>query len=68
MSETSEKFSDAFQRIGCTGEVRVKRVEGNYAEWGIEILVSYRDTEPMEVLTANRQSGGVSLKQASTDG
>lgn len=60
VEETSAKFSAAFERIGCTGEVRVARVEGNYAEWGIEILVSYRDGQDLEVLTASRQSGGVS--------
>lgn len=56
--ETSNKFSEAFQKMGCSGEVRVNRVEGRYDEWGIEILVSYRDDEPLAVLTANRQSGG----------
>ncbi len=60
VQETSAKFSAAFERIGCTGEVRVSRVQGNYAEWGIEILVSYRDGQDLEVLTASRQSGGVS--------
>lgn len=59
VEETSDKFSAAFTRIGCTGEVRVNRVPGNYAEWGIEILVSYRDGQDLEVLTASRQSGGV---------
>ncbi|BEJ13844.1 hypothetical protein CspHIS471_0310180 [Cutaneotrichosporon sp. HIS471] len=58
VQETSAKFSSAFERIGCTGEVRVSRVPGNYAEWGIEILVSYRDGQDLEVLTASRQSGG----------
>ncbi|CAK9780717.1 unnamed protein product [Cutaneotrichosporon oleaginosum] len=58
VQETSAKFSAAFERIGCTGEVRVNRVQGNYAEWGIEILVSYRDGQDLEVLTASRQSGG----------
>ncbi|GMK53640.1 hypothetical protein CspeluHIS016_0102260 [Cutaneotrichosporon spelunceum] len=58
VQDTSAKFSAAFERIGCTGEVRVSRVQGNYAEWGIEILVSYRDGQDLEVLTASRQSGG----------
>lgn len=58
VSETSKKFSEAFEKMGCSGEVRVNRVEGRYDEWGIEILVSYRDNEPLAVLTANRQSGG----------
>lgn len=65
VQETSVKFSAAFERIGCTGEVRVSRVQGNYAEWGMEILVSYRDGQDLEVLTASRQSGGVSTGIAS---
>lgn len=35
-------------------------VEG-YDKWGIEILVSYRDGEGLDVLTGSKQSGGVSL-------
>jgi hypothetical protein len=42
------------------GEVRVYRVEGDFSEWGIEILVSFRDGEPMQTLSPHIQSGGVS--------
>jgi hypothetical protein len=47
--------------MGNTGEVRLKRVEGNYEEWGIEIMVSFRDENSMDLLTGSRQSGGVSF-------
>jgi hypothetical protein len=47
--------------LGCAGEVQLsKPVEnGEYDRWGINILVKFRDTEKLQVLTAQRQSGGV---------
>lgn len=56
----SEKFGAAFEKIGCSGEVRVDRVPGDFRTWGIQILVSYRNEEGLALLTSNRQSGGVS--------
>ena len=56
----SAKFSAAFDRVGCSGEVRVDRVPGNFAAWGIQILVSYRDSDDLQLLTGSLQSGGVS--------
>ncbi len=47
--------------IGCSGEVHVRRHADDYAQWAIEILVKFRDEEEMQVLTAQRQSGGVGL-------
>lgn len=44
--------------MGLLGEVRIAKDE-DYAKWGIEILVSFRDGEEMNVLSAQRQSGGV---------
>lgn len=35
------------------------RSEEGYDKWGIHILVSYRDTDPLQILTATTQSGGV---------
>ncbi|WWD18357.1 hypothetical protein CI109_102807 [Kwoniella shandongensis] len=54
----SAKFAAAFQRVKCTGEVRIRRVEGDFASWGIEILVSYRDEDSLAILTGSHQSGG----------
>jgi hypothetical protein len=47
-----------FSALGLLGEVRLAQ-DPDYEKWGIEILVSFRDNEPLKVLTAQRQSGGV---------
>lgn len=45
--------------MNLLGEVRIAKHE-DYSKWGIEILVSFRESEELHVLTAHRQSGGVS--------
>lgn len=55
-----EKFSAAFDRIGCAGEVKISEND-DYDKWAIDILVKFRDDEKLQLLTAERQSGGVSL-------
>ncbi|KAG2172612.1 hypothetical protein INT44_002627, partial [Umbelopsis vinacea] len=63
VGKISEKFSAAFQEIECTGEVTISEHE-NFEEWGIDILVKFRysaveqDTEQLQLLTGQRQSGG----------
>ncbi|CAG8769760.1 27221_t:CDS:10, partial [Dentiscutata erythropus] len=57
VKEISQGFSNAFDRIGCAGEVRVSTHE-DYDKWGIDILVKFRDNERLQVLTGQRQSGG----------
>ncbi|KAA1477744.1 P-loop containing nucleoside triphosphate hydrolase protein [Dentipellis sp. KUC8613] len=52
-----ERFSDAFDRIGCAGEIRISKHE-DYDKWAIDILVKFRDNEKLQLLTAQRQSGG----------
>lgn len=52
-----ERFSAAFDRIGCAGEVRIAEHE-DYERWAIDILVKFRDDEKLQLLTAERQSGG----------
>lgn len=52
------KFSAAFDNIGCAGEVRISEHE-DYDKWAIDILVKFRDSEKLQLLTAHRQSGGV---------
>ena len=44
--------------MGCTGEVALATDE-DYAKWGIQVLVSFRDGAPLEPLTGTKQSGGV---------
>ncbi|PSR78324.1 hypothetical protein PHLCEN_2v7446 [Hermanssonia centrifuga] len=52
-----EKFSSAFDRIGCAGEIKVSR-DADYDKWAIDILVKFRDDEKLQLLTGERQSGG----------
>ncbi|PVF96515.1 P-loop containing nucleoside triphosphate hydrolase protein [Serendipita vermifera] len=51
------RFSTAFDRIHCAGEVRLAEHE-DYDKWSIEILVKFRSNEPLQLLTGQRQSGG----------
>ncbi|KAL8291767.1 hypothetical protein RQP46_002025 [Phenoliferia psychrophenolica] len=57
VSDVSSKFSAAFKSLGCLGEIRIAK-DTDYNKWGIEILVSFRDKEALQVLTSHRQSGG----------
>ncbi|KAJ3780522.1 hypothetical protein GGU10DRAFT_391209 [Lentinula aff. detonsa] len=52
-----QKFSAAFDRIGCAGEIRISENE-DYDKWAIDILVKFRDEEKLQLLTGQRQSGG----------
>lgn len=45
--------------MGTLGEVGIAQDE-DYAKWGMEIKVSFRDGENVQLLTGQRQSGGVS--------
>ena len=45
--------------VGCAGEIQLGEHE-DYAAWTIDILVKFRDTEKLQLLTGQRQSGGVS--------
>lgn len=43
--------------LGCAGEVRLAP-DDDYDRWGIEIWVKFRETERLQLLTGQRQSGG----------
>ncbi|KIM26760.1 hypothetical protein M408DRAFT_330371 [Serendipita vermifera MAFF 305830] len=58
VNEVNTRFSAAFDRIHCAGEVRIAENEEDYAKWSIEILVKFRSNEPLQLLTGQRQSGG----------
>lgn len=45
--------------IGCAGEIKISEHE-DYDKWAIDILVKFRDSEKLQLLTGERQSGGVS--------
>lgn len=51
------RFSAAFDRIGCAGEIRISEND-DYDKWAIDILVKFRDDEKLQLLTGQRQSGG----------
>ncbi|TEB23759.1 P-loop containing nucleoside triphosphate hydrolase protein [Coprinellus micaceus] len=53
-----ERFSAAFDSIGCAGEVKLGERVDDFEQWCIEIFVKFRDTERMTLLTGQRQSGG----------
>lgn len=57
VSRISTEFSAAFEFIGCAGEVRIGKPE-DYDKWSIEIMVKFRETEQLQQLTHQRQSGG----------
>ncbi|KAF8637018.1 hypothetical protein AX17_003102 [Amanita inopinata Kibby_2008] len=57
VASIGEKFSAAFDRIGCAGELRITPYE-DYEKWAIDILVKFRDSEKLQLLTGQRQSGG----------
>ncbi|KAI0784897.1 P-loop containing nucleoside triphosphate hydrolase protein [Abortiporus biennis] len=57
VSSVGEKFSAAFDRIGCAGEIKITPHE-DYDKWAIDILVKFRDNEKLQLLTGERQSGG----------
>ncbi|KAG5520093.1 hypothetical protein PMAC_001169 [Pneumocystis sp. 'macacae'] len=57
ISRININFSEAFEYIGCVGEVRIGKNNG-FDKWRIEILVKFRDNENLQLLTAQRQSGG----------
>ncbi|TFK43988.1 P-loop containing nucleoside triphosphate hydrolase protein [Crucibulum laeve] len=57
VASIGEKFSAAFDRIGCAGEIRISEHE-DYEKWAIDILVKFRDSEKLQLLTGQRQSGG----------
>lgn len=45
--------------IGCAGEIQIAPHDEDYAQWAIDILVKFRDHEKLQLLTGQRQSGGV---------
>lgn len=60
IGQINERFSSAFEHMGCSGEVSLYKGEnGNdYEKYGISIKVTYRDGEPLQELNTVTQSGG----------
>lgn len=58
VAKISTAFSRSFKSMGAAGEVRIHKDSEGYEKWAIEILVKFRDNEPLKVLDGHRQSGG----------
>jgi chromosome segregation ATPase len=71
VKKVSEKFSSYMKEVGCAGEVRLytggrdtrENIGGemrsfNFKDWGIEILVKFREASSLQVLSAQTHSGG----------
>ncbi|CAO1614814.1 unnamed protein product [Parajaminaea phylloscopi] len=58
VERVSHRFSAAFGRVSCAGEVRISEQGDHFEKWGIDILVKFRDEEELHLLTSQRQSGG----------
>lgn len=61
LEKVNALFTLYMAEMGCTGEVRLKKADkenGGFSLWGIEILVSFRETAKAQVLSAERHSGG----------
>jgi chromosome segregation ATPase len=58
VAKISAAFSTSFKKIGCAGEVRVNKSDEGFDKWEIQALVKFREGEKLQVLNAQRQSGG----------
>jgi structural maintenance of chromosomes protein 5 len=66
VSRVSGAFGEAFKSIGCAGEVLLSKSGDNaddlptddFEKWAIQIKVKFRETEKLQLLTGQRQSGG----------
>eukprot|EP00977_Amphora_coffeiformis_P025730 scaffold21715_cov116-Amphora_coffeaeformis.AAC.1 len=67
VAKINELFSGYMAEMDCAGEVVLRKGEegtgeyeglGNFAEWGIEIRVSFRQGSELQVLDSMKQSGG----------
>ena len=45
--------------VNCAGEIKIGEADDDYDNWTIDIMVKFRDTESLQLLTGQRQSGGV---------
>jgi len=61
-------LTESFAEVKVIGQVRIRKTT-SYEEWALEILVKFRDSEDLQVLSHKRQSGGVSrlVSRGSTD-
>ena len=70
VKDVSLKFSSYMKEVGCAGEVRLytagmedrnseeENLRFNFKDWGVEILVKFREASSLQVLSAQTHSGG----------
>ena len=71
VNQVNCKFSDYMKEVGCAGEIRLYtggkdarendsdgQTQYNFKNWGIEILVKFREASTLQVLSAQTHSGG----------
>lgn len=55
----SDISQTSYVGVHCAGEIKIGEADDDYDNWTIDIMVKFRDTEKMQLLTGQRQSGGV---------
>jgi chromosome segregation ATPase len=64
VANISEAFSHNFERIGCAGQVSVRKHENDFKLWAIEIMVKFRFVIPGPIcaplLTSSQRERGAS--------
>lgn len=60
VSQINQRFSTAYERMGCAGEVSICTGDNDkdFSQYGISVKVTYRNGEPLQELNRNIQSGG----------
>lgn len=60
MTQVDDKFREFFAAMGYAGQVNLSRgnSEDDFANYGVEILVKFRENMPLQKLDPFRQSGG----------
>lgn len=59
VNSINENFTEFFRKMGFVGEIElIQKEERDYADYGIQIRVQYRDNEKLQVLNRHVQSGG----------
>lgn len=59
VQDINRHFTDFFSKMGFAGEVElIRKEERDYADYGIEIRVQYRDRDKLRILNRHAQSGG----------
>ncbi len=71
VTQVNTKFSTYMKEVGCAGEIRLykggnearendegENLRYNFKDWGVEIMVKFREASTLQVLSAQTHSGG----------